>query len=193
MVSRREILAGALGMTVPLQGAPRKENVLRFNTVKYDIVIAVDAYDRYSSQGFWFDERATQDHFCLSDGGDRNRDCLKGFVGSLAVVKYRFRSQTGDVRHTELREHVRTIDQDDTLPQRAPTDRAIELIRGLGSDIQALELRRSRLHRSHFQRMVVLGRSFARTFASTRARLRFSSFTGNTSWTPFGCWMPSRV
>jgi hypothetical protein len=142
------MLAGALGASVPLHGASKKllgaskkENVLRFATDRYDIVIAVEFYDRYASQGFWFDERATQDHFCLSDAGDRNRDCLKGFVGSLAVVKYRIRPLTGDVDHTALREHVRTIDQDDTLPERVPTDRAIELVRGLGSDIQAFGIR----------------------------------------------------
>ena len=136
MISRRQILAGVLGASVPLR-ASKNENVLGFATSEHDIQMTVEFYDRYSSQGFSFTERATQNHFCLSEAGERNQNCLKGFVGSLAVVKYRIRARSGAVGPTALRERARTIDQDGDLPERPPVDRTIGLIRGVGSDIQA--------------------------------------------------------
>lgn len=99
--------------------------------------MSVEFYDRYSSNGFWFDSHGTGRQFCLSSSGEEGGNCLTKFSGSLAVARYhiRFRSRTPDL--IALREHVRTVDRDSRLSLRAPFERTLELQGGVASDIQA--------------------------------------------------------
>jgi hypothetical protein len=116
---------------------PKNENVYRFATPDCDVLMAVEFYDYYSSDGFWFDERRTDRHYCFSANGEEGRDCLANFSGSLAIARYQVKPRSRASRLAALREHVRTIDQDDRRDVRAPFDRVIELRQGVASDIQA--------------------------------------------------------
>ena len=137
-IGRRFFLCGA-GFGVPLIASrpSKNENVHRFATAEYDVLMTVEFYDRYSSRGFWFGERRADRRYCLSAKGAEDRDCLANFSGSLAVAQYRIRPHSKLPRLPALREHVRTIDQDNRLNERAPFDRTMELQQGVASDIQA--------------------------------------------------------
>jgi hypothetical protein len=117
-----------------LASAPKIEQaeaVYHFNVAGCAVKMSVEFYDKYSSAGFWFDERRTNRSFCLSAQGDTGRDCLTNFHGSLAIVRYHIRP------HAKLREHVRTIDRDGRLVDRPPFERTLSVVDGVVSDIQA--------------------------------------------------------
>jgi hypothetical protein len=137
-ISRRLFVLGGTNLGIARAMAqPKNENVYSFATPECDVRMTVEFYDRYSSDGFWFDERRTDRHYCLSAKGEESRDCLANFSGSLAVARYHIRPRPKALHLTVLREHVRTIDQDDRLKTQAPFDRVIELRQGIASDIQA--------------------------------------------------------
>jgi hypothetical protein len=137
-VSRRLFVLSGTSLGVSRAMArPKDENVYCFTTPECDVRMTVEFYDRYSSDGFWFDERRTERHYCLSAKGEEARDCLANFSGSLAVARYQIRPRLKALHLTVLREHVRTIDQDNRLKTRAPFERVIELQQGVASDIQA--------------------------------------------------------
>lgn len=138
-ISRRFLLWSGAGLGAPLMASrqSKNENVHRFATAEWDVRMTVEFYDRYSSRGFWFNERRANRHYCLSGKGEENRGCLANFSGSLAVVEYRIQPRSKLHRLPALREHVRTIDQDARLNARAPFDRTMELQQGVASDIQA--------------------------------------------------------
>jgi hypothetical protein len=136
-INRRLFLSNGVSLGVSLAAAPRKnEFVYRFQTPEWDIRMIVEFHDRYASRGFWFNEDGSKREYCLSATGEEARNCLGGFAGSLAVAQYRIRPRSRVSGLTVLREHVRTIDQDDRLKTRAPFERAIALRNGIASDIQ---------------------------------------------------------
>jgi hypothetical protein len=136
-INRRLFLSNGVSLALPLVAPPHKvETVHRFQTPEWDIQMTVEFYDRYASKGFWFNEQRSNREYCLSATGEEARHCLGGFTGSLAVAQYRIRPRSMASRLTILREHVRTIDQDDRLETRAPFDRALALQDGIASDIQ---------------------------------------------------------
>jgi hypothetical protein len=114
-----------LGLAIPAPA--RKETVYHFATREWDVRMTVEFYDRYTSNGFWFDDR------CFSAKGEENHNCLTRFSGSIAVVRYGIRPYA----KIALRERVRTIDQDSRLNNRAPFERTLDLKGGVASDIQA--------------------------------------------------------
>lgn len=124
---------------------PKNETVHRFATPKWDVLMTVEFYDRYASTGFWFEERHEDRQYCLSATGQQNASCLENFSGSLAVARYQVKSRFAKHNLTVLKEHVRTIDQDNRLNARAPFERLIQLRQGVASDIQAFgyEVKRS--------------------------------------------------
>ena len=138
-MGRRLFLWSGAALGAPLMASPqaKNENLYHFATADWDVRMTVEFYDRYSSRGFWFAERRADRHYCLSAKGEEDRNCLANFLGSLAVVQYRVHPRS-KLRHPPaLREHVRTIDQDERLSARAPFDRTMELRQGVASDIQA--------------------------------------------------------
>jgi len=138
-MGRRFFLWSSAGLGAPLMASrqSKSENDHRFATAEWDVRMTIEFYDRYSSRGFWFGERQTDRHYCLSAKGEEDRACLANFSGSLAVVQYRIRPRSKLPRPPALREHVRTIDQDARLNARAPFDRTMDLQHGVASDIQA--------------------------------------------------------
>jgi hypothetical protein len=114
----------------------RDETMHRFETPEWSVQMTVKFYDRYNSRGFWFTEQQSSRAYCLSGAGEESKNCLDRFSGSLAVAQYLVQPRSTAVHLRALREHVRTIDQDDRLSERAPFERAIELRDGLASDIQ---------------------------------------------------------
>ncbi len=99
--------------------------------------MSVRFYDRYSSHGFWFDDRLSDHNFCLSATGKEGLNCLPKFSGSIAIAVYHFRPRPPASKFVKVRERVRTIDQDGRMSPRAPFEGTLPLQRQTASDIQA--------------------------------------------------------
>jgi hypothetical protein len=139
-LSRRLFLiSGGIPFGVPLtnEAPAKKETVYHLATKDRDIRMTVEFYDRYSSNGFWFDDRRTGRQFCLNSDGEQKRTCLTNFSGSIAITRYRLRPLSDSRNLLMLREEVRTIDRDSRLNHRPPYERTLELRSGFASDIQA--------------------------------------------------------
>lgn len=136
-LTRRRFLrtAGGLGI-LPASAAGRQE-AHRFRTADFEIEMTVEYHDGYSSNGFWFHAGNAGRQFCLSAEGEEGRRCLADFRGSLAIAHYRVRPRSEIRSARSMREHVRTVDRDARLRDRPAFERAIELQRGIGSDLQA--------------------------------------------------------
>ena len=116
------------------------ETVMQFATKECDILMTLEFYDRASTNGLRFFESVRKRQFCLSTEGEANRDCLPKFSGSLAIARYHIRPHGSGTASLSLREYVRTIDGDNSVPIRAPFQRTIGLEGGVGSDIQVFGL-----------------------------------------------------
>ena len=138
-ISRRCFLWSGAALGASLEASPRVKNemVYRLATREWDVRMSVEFYNRYSSSGFWFEDRESNRGFCLSARGAEGRNCLANFSGSLAVVRYRIRSRSRKLDLISLREYVRTIDRDSRLSGRPPFERTLALQGGIASDIQA--------------------------------------------------------
>lgn len=137
---RRHFLwsSSALGLTKQMGiSEKRSEPAYRFLTPVCEVRMSVQHFASSSINGFHFRDNLTNHPFCVSASGERDRDCLDRFVGSMAIAHYQFRSQlhSGTPRH--LRERVRTIDHDRRISPRAPFERVIAVERASASDIQA--------------------------------------------------------
>jgi hypothetical protein len=135
-IDRRIFLAGAAALATRSATAA-KEETYRFRTEDAEIEIAIEFHDGYASQGFWFGEKMSNRRYCLSAEGEKGRNCLAAFRGSLAIARYRVQPRSRRPADLMLREYVRTIDRDARLPERAPFERSIALKKGVGSDLQA--------------------------------------------------------
>jgi hypothetical protein len=135
--TRRAFLSGAAAMGVMPCAAANKLESRRFRTPNFEIEMTVEYHDTYSSSGFWFRQEVSGRQFCLSARGEENRRCVAAFRGSLAIAQYRVRPWSPHQATPWLREHVRTVDRDANLRDRPPFERAIELPKGVGSDLQA--------------------------------------------------------
>jgi hypothetical protein len=129
-MDRRSFL-GSAALASALKINQKAETVYHFSVAGCDVRMSVEFYDRYTSAGFWFDERRTNRSFCLSAQGETGRECLTNFHGSLAVVRYHISP------HAKLRERVRTIDRDGRIGDRPPFERTLSVLDGVVSDIQA--------------------------------------------------------
>ncbi|HEX3682448.1 MAG TPA: hypothetical protein VHU83_07880 [Bryobacteraceae bacterium] len=137
-MNRRAFLwTGALGASAAARKPANSETVYRFRAGDCDIRMAVEFFDNYSTNGFWFKEQRDNRRFCLSGAGRENRDCLANFTGSIAIARYHIQPLSHAPRTLALREHVRAIDQDSRLVTREPFERTINLENGVASDIQA--------------------------------------------------------
>ena len=136
-LSRRLFLRGAAAIGVTPALAAGKQEAHRFRTADFDIEMTVEYHDGYSSSGFWFRQGSSGRPFCLSADGEESRRCLTDFRGSLAIAQYRVHPRSGNRNMPVMREYVRTVDRDARLRDRPPFERAIELKRGIGSDLQA--------------------------------------------------------
>lgn len=111
------------------------EQVYLFATGEYEIRMTLEFHDQYR-RGLQFQDRSSDRHFCLSPQGDENRNCVTDFTGALAVARYKISPRGALDSSPSLREHVRSIDQSDSLPVRPPFERVIQSQHGLASDIQ---------------------------------------------------------
>src|SRR6266702_5113708 len=92
VLTRRLLLASGFSLAAHAgPPAPKNAVVRRFATAECDIQMTVEFHDRYSTRGFWFDERSADRHFCLSARGEDARDCMVSFAGSLAITRYPIR------------------------------------------------------------------------------------------------------
>lgn len=138
-MNRRSFLwtGAALGASAAARKPANTETVFRFQAGDCDIRMAVEFFDNYSTNGFWFKEQKNSRRFCLSGAGEENRSCLANFIGSVAIARYRIQPLSRALKTLALREHVRAIDQDSRLVTREPFERTINLDNGVASDIQA--------------------------------------------------------
>ena len=127
--------AAAVGV-MPAAGANGQETH-RFRTADFDIDLSLEYHDGYSSRRFWFRQGNAGRKFCLPAGGEEGRQCFAEFSGSLAIAQYRVRPRSRGRAAPAMRERVRTLDRDGRLPDRPPFERRIELLSGVGSDLQA--------------------------------------------------------
>jgi hypothetical protein len=139
VVSRRQLLWSAAAAATLKSGhaAGINRQTHRFVTSDFDINIAIEFYDRYSSRGFWFREHLRERPFCLSAAGQQDHNCLANFQGSLAIAKYKLVPRSKLQHAPAMREHVCTLDYDKRLDWRPPFDRSITLLHGEASDVQA--------------------------------------------------------
>src|SRR5581483_266841 len=94
--NRRCLLLSGIGFGAPLASASSKkdERVYQFAIRDCVIRMSVEFYDRYSSNGFWFDDHRTDRQYCLSADGDQGHNCVTNFSGSIAIARYRIRSRS---------------------------------------------------------------------------------------------------
>ena len=138
--SRRFFLWTAAGAGASVANAASKnqpETVYRFSTPEFEGRMTVEFFDRYSAKGFWFRDRLTNHHFCLSGKGDEGQNCLPRFTGSIAIALYHLRAYSHSAGAIKMREYVRTIDQDSRLNPRPPFEKILALDGETASDIQA--------------------------------------------------------
>ena len=138
-MNRRSFLwtGAALSASAAARKPAATETVYRFNAGDCDIRMAVEFFDDYSTNGFWFKAQRDNRRFCLSGAGEENRSCLPNFIGSVAIAHYHVQPLSRAPKTLALREHVRTIDQDSRIVMREPFERTINLENGVASDIQA--------------------------------------------------------
>lgn len=138
-LNRRCFLWSGLAFSNQLVSSARvnNETVYHFATRECDVRMTVEFYDRYTSKGFWFEERRTDKQFCLSADGKEGHNCVANFWGSIAVAHYRIRSRFHSPSRFAIRERVRTIDRDSRLGERRPYQRTLQLQAGVATDIQA--------------------------------------------------------
>lgn len=127
----------SLGGVAAASPPKQTETVYHFLTPECEGQMSVQFFNKYSSTGFWFDDRDTNRKFCLSATGREGHDCLPKFTGSIAVARYRLRPHPHSPGLLKLREHVRTIDQDNRMHPRPPFEGTLALQEEGVSDIQA--------------------------------------------------------
>jgi hypothetical protein len=144
--NRRVFLSAGLSAGVALAAKQPPEAVAyRFSVDAFQVEMGVEFYDQYAAKGFWFNERRTNSEFCLSGSGEANKNCLNNFHGSMAVAHYRVKDLPGtsslharrSSKTVEIRERVRTIDQDSNLIPRPPFEQRLQVREGHATDIQA--------------------------------------------------------
>lgn len=136
-MNRRRFFGGVTALASISPAAAKNVRTYRFRTADADVDMTIEFHDGYASRGFWFDEQISNRSYCLSASGEQGRNCMAGFRGSLAIVRYRVQIRSQAQAEPILREHVRTIDHAARLPDRPPFERAILLRKGIGSDLQA--------------------------------------------------------
>jgi hypothetical protein len=113
------------------------EQVYRFLTPVCEVRMSVQHFASSSTRRFRFRDDLTNRTFCLSASGEKDRDCLERFVGSMAIAHYHFRTRHRSGTPLNLRERVLTIDHDSRISPRAPFERVLAIDRAIVSDIQA--------------------------------------------------------
>ena len=147
-MNRRVFLAGGLGIGFPPSARTKtrepdgegKEWVYLFATDRRRVRMTVEFFDGYSARGLWFRNTISNQNFCLSGSGDRNKACLTDFSGALAIARYHIQPALSSGESMGMREHVRTVDSDERLSIRPPFTRQIIFQEGVASDIQAFGL-----------------------------------------------------
>ena len=115
----------------------QSETIHRFLTPECEVEMRVQYYAKSSTNSFRFRDGLTSRGFCLSADGVENQTCLERFTGSIAIVRYRFRSRFPSQMPIKLKERVLTIDRDSRMEPRPPFERALPLDKEVVSDIQA--------------------------------------------------------
>lgn len=136
LLNRRFFLSSGITFGA-VSARAKEETVYNFATPACRIRLTIELYDRYSSRGFWFEERRKDTDYCLSAQGEKGHNCLTGFIGSIAIARYRVQPRSQPLDALLLRESVRTIDRDSRLKERPPYERSLPLQGGMASDIQA--------------------------------------------------------
>jgi len=110
---------------------------LHFSTPECDVEMSVKSYGKISSSDLAFVDRVTNRRICASTEAAVGRNCTTPFTGALAVVVYKFGSQSPARIPGKLRERVVTIDHDVRIAVRPPFEEFVPVEQNMASDIQA--------------------------------------------------------
>jgi hypothetical protein len=128
----------AFGLTAQIGVSERRpDSVYRFLTPLCEVRMSVEYFASSSTNEFRFRDDLTNSTFCISADGEKDRNCLERFVGSMAIVHYQFRARHHSGTPFGLRERVLMIDHDRRISPRAPFERELSVERADVSDIQA--------------------------------------------------------
>jgi hypothetical protein len=128
----------SLGLTTKiLRSENRSEATYRFSTPECEVRMSVQFLQNSSTDGFHFRDRLTNHRSCFSATGEEGHGCLDRFVGAMAIARYAFHSRLHSPAPLNLRERVRTIDNDSRITPPPPFERALAVEREVVSDIQA--------------------------------------------------------
>ena len=132
-----EALPLVWGLSKPC-GAQERVEIHRLDTRDYRIQMTVRFFPPYDGKQLVFRSSANPERsICYSDNGESSA-CLERFVGSLAIVTYRFEPRRKQVpQASTFREVVTVLGQSDGLDLRPPYTREESLFQGVGGDVQA--------------------------------------------------------
>jgi hypothetical protein len=190
MKANSRVTSGAyllLSLLPGLAGPQQTEATYGFATERYDIEMRVDFPVPYVGRRLVFYNGANpQKELCYSGNGGTLGKCPERFVGALAVVRYSVRHQNGKpVGRITIREHVTVMAESRGLPYRLPFSKSIELVNGIGSDLQVFgydesEVRKSERIRARRQASQTMWRLFDRNSTSIKNRTRSLLWSGCT-------------
>jgi hypothetical protein len=130
--------AGQADSALGTHRAQAREVVYRLDNADYRIEMNVQFFPPILGSRLSFRSSVNPGkELCYSGNGDSSA-CIERFVGSLAIVTYRFQPRRRSIpAATTLREVVKVVSQSEELDQRPPLIREQPLVWGVGSDIQA--------------------------------------------------------
>src|SRR5688572_2966111 len=156
MKASSKLVAGVL-LIPSMVAAQQAEDMHRFTTKRHVIQMTVSSSEQYAGRRLTVYTGTKPDRErCVSGDGLDGR-CMERFVGAVATVRYTVKNRNArPAQKARLREHVTLTAQSDGLPERPPFSKRIELVNGVGSDLQVFgydeaemkESERSLMHQS---------------------------------------------
>jgi len=115
-----------------------KEFKCGFATERYVIEMTVSFSEPYLGRRLvFYSSTDPQKELCYSDDGGRQGKCPERFVGAVATVRFSVRRRNAKAPgRTSIREHVTVMAQSEGLQERPPFSKTVELVNGVGSDLQ---------------------------------------------------------
>jgi hypothetical protein len=108
-----------------------------FSTAKYKILMRVSFPSPYEGRRFAIYRSTRSWHEDCLSAEIRVSGCMESFVGAVAIVEFEVRRVTdGRTAAASIREVVTVEEQSSELPDQPPFAMKINLIKGIGSDLQ---------------------------------------------------------
>jgi hypothetical protein len=135
-------------LLLSVAGGQQSETIYGFVAGPYTIQMTVVFPEPYAGRPLvFFSSVNPQKPLCYSGDGTLGR-CLDRFVGAVALVRYSVKRPDGRPLRAAIREQVTVLSQSNGLPDRAPFTKTIELVHGIGSDLQVFGYDESEVKKS---------------------------------------------